>query len=215
VGSNDTRHAVDMARRAAAAGADALLLVTPYYNKPTQAGVIAHCRAVADTTDLPVMLYDIPSRTGIPFTTETLVSLAEHPRITAVKDAKGDLWASTKVMAGTDLLWFSGADEVNLPLLAQGAFGLVSVVGHVAGEQYAAMVAAVDRGDLPEARRLHTSLIPVVDAIMTTSQGAIMAKAALVELGVLESATVRLPLVESPPEHLELLRSALATLPTR
>ena len=215
VGSNDTRHAVDMARRAAAAGADALLLVTPYYNKPTQAGVIAHCRAVADTTDLPVMLYDIPSRTGIPFTTETLVSLAEHPRITAVKDAKGDLWASTKVMAGTDLLWFSGADEVNLPLLAEGAFGLVSVVGHVAGEQYAAMVAAVDRGDLPEARRLHTSLIPVVDAIMTTSQGAIMAKAALVELGVLESATVRLPLVESPPEHLELLRSALATLPTR
>ena len=215
VGSNDTRHAVDMARRAAAAGADALLLVTPYYNKPTQAGVIAHCRAVADTTDLPVMLYDIPSRTGIPFTTETLVSLAEHPRIAAVKDAKGDLWASTKVMAGTDLLWFSGADEVNLPLLAQGAFGLVSVVGHVAGEQYAAMVAAVDRGDLPEARRLHTSLIPVVDAIMTTSQGAIMAKAALVELGVLESATVRLPLVESPPEHLELLRSALATLPTR
>ena len=215
VGSNDTRHAVDMARRAAAAGADALLLVTPYYNKPTQAGVIAHCRAVADTTDLPVMLYDIPSRTGIPFTTETLVSLAEHPRITAVKDAKGDLWASTKVMAGTDLLWFSGADEVNLPLLAQGAFGLVSVVGHVAGEEYAAMVAAVDRGDLPEARRLHTSLIPVVDAIMTTSQGAIMAKAALVELGVLESATVRLPLVESPPEHLELLRSALATLPTR
>ena len=215
VGSNDTRHAVDMARRAAAAGADALLLVTPYYNKPTQAGVIAHCRAVADTTDLPVMLYDIPSRTGIPFTTETLVSLAEHPRITAVKDAKGDLWASTKVMAGTDLLWFSGADELNLPLLAQGAHGVVSVVGHVAGEQYAAMVAAVDRGDLPEARRLHTSLIPVVDAIMTTSQGAIMAKAALVELGVLESATVRLPLVESPPEHLELLRSALATLPTR
>ncbi len=215
VGSNDTRHAVDMARRAAAAGADALLLVTPYYNKPTQAGVIAHCRAVADTTDLPVMLYDIPSRTGIPFTTETLLSLAEHPRIAAVKDAKGDLWASTKVMAGTDLLWFSGADEVNLPLLAQGAFGVVSVVGHVAGDQYAAMVAAVDRGDLPEARRLHTSLIPVVDAIMTTSQGAIMAKAALVELGVLESATVRLPLVESPPEHLELLRSALATLPTR
>jgi 4-hydroxy-tetrahydrodipicolinate synthase len=215
VGSNDTRHAVDMARRAAAAGADALLLVTPYYNKPTQAGVIAHCRAVADTTDLPVMLYDIPARTGIPFTTETLLSLADHPRIAAVKDAKGDLWASTKVMAGTDLLWFSGADEVNLPLLAQGAFGVVSVVGHVAGEQYAAMVAAVDRGDLTEARRLHTSLIPVVDAIMTTSQGAIMAKAALVELGVLESATVRLPLVESPPEHLELLRSALATLPTR
>ena len=99
--------------------------------------------------------------------------------------------------------------------LALGAAGVVSVVGHVAGEQYAAMVDAVDRGDLAEARRIHASLIPVVDALMTTSQGAIMAKAALVELGVIESAAVRLPLVESPPEHLELLRSALATLPTR
>ena len=148
VGSNDTRHAVHMAERAAGAGADALLLVTPYYNKPTQAGVVAHCRAVADATDLPVMLYDIPGRTGIPFTTETLVALAEHPRIAAVKDAKGDLWESTKVMATTDLRLFSGADELNLPLLALGAAGVVSVVGHVAGEQYAAMVDAVDRGDL-------------------------------------------------------------------
>ena len=215
VGSNDTRHAVKMAGLAADAGADALLLVSPYYNKPTQAGLVAHCRAVADTTDLPVMLYDIPSRTGIPFTTDTLITLAEHPNIVAVKDAKGDHWASTHVMAATDLLLFSGADEVNLPLLALGATGVVSVVGHVAGEQYAAMVAAVDRGDLAEARAIHTSLIPVVDVLMTTSQGAIMAKAALVELGVIESATVRLPLVESPPEHLELLRSALATLPTR
>ena len=215
VGSNDTRHAVQMAGLAAEAGADALLLVSPYYNKPTQAGLVAHCRAVADTTDLPVMLYDIPARTGIPFTTDTLITLAEHPNIAAVKDAKGDHWASTHVMAATDLLLFSGADEVNLPLLALGATGVVSVVGHVAGEQYAAMVAAVDRGDLAEARAIHTSLIPVVDVLMTTSQGAIMAKAALVELGVIESATVRLPLVESPPEHLELLRSALATLPTR
>ena len=215
VGSNDTRHAVQMAGLAADAGADALLLVSPYYNKPTQAGLIAHCRAVADTTDLPVMLYDIPARTGIPFSTDTLVTLAEHPNIVAVKDAKGDLWASTHVKAATDLLWFSGEDALNLPLLALGATGVVSVVGHVAGEQYAAMVAAVDRGDLAEARAIHTSLIPVVDAIMTTSQGAIMAKAALVELGVIESAAVRLPLVESPAEHLELLRAALATLPTR
>ena len=215
VGSNDTRHAVQMAGLAADAGADALLLVSPYYNKPTQAGLLAHCRAVADTTDLPVMLYDIPARTGIPFSTDTLITLAEHPRIAAVKDAKGDHWASTHVMAATDLLWFSGADEVNLPLLALGATGVVSVVGHVAGEQYAAMVAAVDRGDLAQARAIHTSLIRVVDAIMTTSQGAIMAKAALVELGVIESAAVRLPLVESPPEHLEVLRTALATLPTR
>ncbi len=214
-GSNDTAHAVAMARRAADAGADALLLVSPYYNKPTQAGLVAHCRAVADATDLPVMLYDIPARTGIPFTTETLATLAEHPRILAVKDAKGDLWATTQVLATTDLLVFSGEDALTLPLLSLGAVGTVSVVGHVAGARYAAMVAAVEGGDLAEARSIHESLVPVVEALMNTSQGAIMSKAALVELGIIESAAVRLPLVESPPEHLEKLRTALVTLAGR
>lgn len=212
-GSNDTAHAVEMAGRAAEAGADALLLVSPYYNKPPQAGLVAHCRAVADATDLPVMLYDIPGRTGIPFAVDTLVALAEHPRIVAVKDAKGDLHASTTVMGRTDLLWFSGEDALNLPYLAIGAHGVVSVVGHVAGAHYRAMVDAVDRGDLAAARRLHSALAPVVDAIMSPSQGAIMAKAALVELGVIEHATVRLPLVESPAEHLTALRAALDALP--
>ena len=210
VGSNATAHSVEMARRAQAAGADALLLVSPYYNRPTQAGLVEHCRAVADTTPLPVMLYDIPSRTGIPFTTETLVELAEHPRIVAVKDAKGDQWAATHVMTETDLLWYSGADEDNLALLALGATGVVSVVGHVAGREYAAMVAAVDAGDLATAREIHRRLVPVVDALMHTSQGAIMAKAALVELGVIGSAHVRLPLVQGPPEHAERARAGLS-----
>ena len=210
VGSNSTAHSIEMAARAAEAGADALLLVSPYYNKPTQAGLLAHCRAVADSTELPIMLYDIPGRTGVPFSTETLVALAAHPRIAAVKDAKADLWASTHVMAATDLLWFSGDDVLSLAHLAQGAVGVVSVVGHVAGAEYAAMLAAVDAGNLADAREIHRRLIPAVDAIMTTSQGAIMAKAALAELGVIESAFVRLPLVESPPEHLELLRAGLA-----
>ncbi|MBM6398979.1 4-hydroxy-tetrahydrodipicolinate synthase [Phycicoccus sonneratiae] len=213
-GSNDTAHAVAMARRMADAGADGLLLVSPYYNKPTQAGLVAHCRAVADATDRPVMLYDIPGRTAVPFAHDTLVALAEHPNVVAVKDAKGDLAASTRVMAATDLLWFSGEDALTLPLLAIGAVGTVSVVGHVTGSHYRAMLEAVDRGDLAEAVRIHRALVPVVDAIMSPSQGAIMAKAALVELGVIEHATVRLPLVESPPEHLEALRAALATLPT-
>jgi 4-hydroxy-tetrahydrodipicolinate synthase len=210
VGSNDTAHCLTMAARAAEAGADALLLVSPYYNKPTQAGLLAHCRAVADSTELPIMLYDIPGRTGVEFSTATLVALAEHPRIAAVKDAKADLWASTHVMASTDLLWFSGDDVLSLAHLAQGAVGVVSVVGHVAGKEYAALLAAVDAGDLASAREIHRRLVPAVDAIMTTSQGAIMAKAALVELGVIGSATVRLPLVESPPEHLEILRKGLA-----
>jgi 4-hydroxy-tetrahydrodipicolinate synthase len=209
VGSNATAHSVEMAHRAVDAGATGLLLVSPYYNKPPQTGLVAHCTAVADATDLPVMLYDIPGRTGIPFTTATLVELARHPRIVAVKDAKGDPSATTKVLGATDLLYFSGDDATTLPWLALGAVGTVSVVGHVAGREYAAMLAAVDAGDLAAAREVHQRLVPAVEAIMTTSQGAIMAKAALVELGVIEHATVRLPLVESPPEHLDLLRTGL------
>lgn len=209
VGSNDTAHTVDLARRAASVGATGLLVVTPYYNKPTQAGLVAHFTAAADATDLPVLVYDIPGRTGIPINPETLIRIAQHPNIVAVKDAKCDLWAATKVMAATDLQWYSGADEFNLPLLALGAVGIVSVVGHVAGDHYAAMIRAVEVGDLATARKIHRRLVPVVDAIMNTSQGAIMAKAALVELGVLTSAAVRLPLLESPGDDLARLREGL------
>lgn len=210
VGSNNTAHAIEMASQATEAGADALLVVSPYYNKPTQAGLLAHTLAMADASVLPIMLYDIPGRTATPFAVETLIALAEHPRILAVKDAKGDLWASTQVMAATDLLWYSGADEQNLAHLAQGAHGVVSVVGHVAGRHYADMVAAVDAGDLARAREIHHRLIPVTNALMSTSQGAIMAKAALVELGIIEHATVRLPYVEGTTDHLEILRAGLA-----
>ena len=209
VGSNDTRHAVQMAREATDAGATGLLLVSPYYNKPTQRGLVAHCLAVAEATELPIMLYDIPGRTGIPFSSEAILELAGHPRFVALKDAKGDQWAASKLMEATDLAWYSGADEDNLAFFALGASGCVSVVGHVAGRRYRAMVDAVDVGDLTAARAIHRELIPAVEAIMTTSQGAIMAKAAMVELGVISHATVRLPLLESPPEHLEILRAGL------
>lgn len=209
VGSNDTRHVVEMVARAEGAGVDGLLLVSPYYNKPTQRGLLAHCRAVAEATELPILLYDIPGRTGIPFTSETLVELAKLRNIRGVKDAKGDQWAASHVMAETGLAWYSGSDEDNLALLALGAAGVVSVVGHVAGREYRAMIDAVDAGDLGAARETHRRLIPVVNAIMRTSQGAIMAKAALVELGVLEHATVRLPLVESTKDDLRVLREGL------
>ena len=212
VGTNDTAHTVHLAKQAAATGAHALLAVTPYYNRPTQPGLLAHFTTVADATGLPVMLYDIPSRTGTPIATETLLRLADHPHIAAVKDAKGDLWSATKVLDQTDLLWFSGDDIATLAHLTQGATGYVGVATHVVGAEYAAMLAAVDAGDLPTAVGLHRRVIPIVDAIMHTSQGAIMAKAALTELGVIDSAAVRLPLVESPPEHLEKLRAALASL---
>ena len=210
-GTNDTAHSVELARAAEAAGAHALLVVAPYYNKPPQSGLRAHCTAVADATGLPVMLYDIPGRSGIPFATETLLELARHPRIRAVKDAKGDLWAATKVMSETDLLWFSGDDVMNLSHLANGATGVVSVVGHVAGDVYAEMVAAVDKGDLGRARELHRQVVPAVDAIMNITQGAIMAKAALKEIGVLDSAAVRLPLVEATPEQAAAVRGGLDT----
>jgi 4-hydroxy-tetrahydrodipicolinate synthase len=212
VGSNDTSHTVHLAEQAAATGAHGLLVVTPYYNRPTQPGLLAHFTAVADATELPVILYDIPARTGTAIATETLLRLAEHPRIAAVKDAKGDLWAASRVLDQTDLLWFSGDDVATLGHLTQGATGYIGVTTHVVGSEYASMLAAVDAGDLETAVGIHRRLFPVVDAVMNTSQGAIMAKAALKELGVIDSAAVRLPLVESPPEHLEKLRAALATL---
>ncbi len=209
VGSNDTRHCLEMTVAATSAGADGLLLVSPYYNKPTQRGLIAHCEAVAAATTLPILLYDIPGRTGIPFAPATLRALAANPRFAGVKDAKGDQWAATRLMSETSLAWYSGADEHNLSWLALGASGIVSVVGHVAGLRYRAMVDAVDAGDLATARRIHRELVPAVDAIMNTSQGAIMAKAALAELGVIPHATVRLPLVESQAGDLEILRAGM------
>lgn len=210
VGTNDTAHSVDLARQAERAGAQGLLVVTPYYNKPTQPGLVGHFTAIADATSLPVMLYDIPGRSAVAIATDTFLRLAEHPRIRAVKDAKADLWSASHVMAQTDLLWYSGDDAYHLAHLTQGAVGYVGVTTHVAGVAYAEMLAAVDAGDLPRAIAIHRSLIPLVDAIMTPSQGAIMAKAALHEIGVIDSPAVRLPLVESPPEHLALLRAALS-----
>ncbi len=209
VGSNNTAHSVDNAQAAAKAGAHGVLVVTPYYNKPPQEGLLHHFTAVADASELPVMVYDIPGRSGIAIHTETLLRLAEHPRIRAVKDAKGDLFASSQVMARSDLQYYSGDDVLNLAHLTQGAVGIASVVGHVAGPQYAEMVAAVAGGDLPRAIALHRQLIPAVNAVMNITQGAIMAKAALRELGVIASAAVRLPLVEATADQVAQGRDGL------
>ncbi|GAA3195640.1 MULTISPECIES: 4-hydroxy-tetrahydrodipicolinate synthase [Streptomyces] len=212
VGTHSTAESVHRAREAEAAGADALLLVCPYYSRPTQDGVRAHCTAVADATALPVMLYDVPARTGITLEAATLVDLARHPRIRAVKDAKGDLFEAMTVMDRTPLAYYCGIDELNLPYLACGATGLVSVVGNVAADRNADLIRAVRRGDLATAKAIQASLIPLTDALMHTSQGAIMAKAALAERGVIPHATVRGPLSESPTSHLQVLKEALTTL---
>jgi 4-hydroxy-tetrahydrodipicolinate synthase len=170
--------------------------------------------AVADATDLPVMLYDVPARTGIALEASTLIELADHPRIRAVKDAKGDLFEAMSVMARTSLAYYCGIDELNLPYLACGATGVLSVVGNIVADRNAELIRAVRNGDLVSARTIHNALMPLVDAIMRTSQGAIMAKAALAELGIIPHASVRLPLLESPPLHLQRLRDALATIAT-
>ena len=208
-GSNNTAHSIESARAAAKAGANGLLVVTPYYSKPPQEGVLAHFTAVADATDLPVMVYDIPGRTGTPIHTQTLLRMAEHPRIVAVKDAKGDLFAASEVMSQTDLLWYSGDDALNLAHLTQGAVGMVSVVGHLAGRQYAAMVAALGQGNLARAIEIHRQLIPAVNAVMHITQGAITVKAALHDRGVISSDTVRLPLVSATTDQLAQLREGL------
>jgi 4-hydroxy-tetrahydrodipicolinate synthase len=194
-GNNDTRHTVEIVRAAEKAGAHGLLVVTPYYNKPPQDGLVAHFRTAADATDLPVMLYDIPGRTGTAISTESLVRLAEHPRIRAVKDAKGDLGATSWVLARTDLAYYSGDDILNLPLLSVGAVGFVSVVGHVAGVRLREMLDAYEGGDGVRARQIHYSLLPVFSGLFRT-QGAILTKAALNLLG-LPAGPMRLPLVDA------------------
>jgi 4-hydroxy-tetrahydrodipicolinate synthase len=208
VGTFDTHHTIEMARAAEKAGAAGLLVVTPYYNRPPQAGLLHHFTAVADATALPVMLYDIPVRTGTPITTETLVRLAEHDRIVAVKDAKGDLTETSWVTARTDLAFYSGDDKVTLPLLSVGAVGVVGVPTHVFGPQTKAMIDAYERGDVTEALRLHHLLLPVYCGFFRT-QGVILTKAAL-NLQGLPAGPVRSPLVDATPSEVEQLRADCA-----
>lgn len=210
VGTNDTAHSVRLAARTAAAGADGLLVVSPYYSRPSQAGVRAHVRAVADAGGLPVMLYDIPGRTAVEMTTETLLCLSEHPLVVAVKDAKGDLVAATRVMSRCDLQYYSGDDALTLAHLTNGGVGVVGVSSHVLAPLYARLVAAVRGGDLPAALALHRRAQPVVDAVMSHLPGVVAAKVALQLQGHLDCADVRLPLVAATPEEVAALRTALA-----
>jgi 4-hydroxy-tetrahydrodipicolinate synthase len=208
VGTNDTAHSIEKTQAAERLGVHGLLAVTPYYNKPPQEGLFRHFTAIADSTDLPVMLYDIPPRSAIPIEVETLVRLAEHPRIVAVKDAKSDLGAVAWTLARTDLAYYSGEDMLNLPLLSLGAVGVVSVVGHLVGPRLAELIAAVESGDLVKARAINESLLPIYTGIFR-SQGVIMVKAALRELG-LPAGPVRPPLVDATPEQVAQLRRDLA-----
>ncbi|MFF9071438.1 4-hydroxy-tetrahydrodipicolinate synthase [Streptomyces sp. NPDC014872] len=180
VGGPDTRHTIDLARQAERAGADGLLVVAPYYSRPPQAAVETYFRRVADATGLPLMLYDIPDRTGIRVEPETLLRLAGHPRVVAVKDCAYDLLGSTKVIGATSLAYYSGCDELNLPLYAVGAAGCVSTVANVAPRQLRALLDAFDAGNTAEAARINRLLTPLTE-LMTASglPGTVTAKALL------------------------------------
>jgi 4-hydroxy-tetrahydrodipicolinate synthase len=193
VGTNITAHTIELARSAERAGAQGLLVVTPYYSKPPQAALAAHFTAVADATGLPMLIYDIPGRTAAAVATETLIRLAAHPRIIGVKDAKDDPSATSHVLARADLIYYCGTDMLNLPWLSLGAVGFISVVGHVAGDRLHEMIDAFGVGDVAHARRLHYDLIPLYDGLFR-NQGAVMTKAALDLLG-LPGGTVRGPLL--------------------
>ncbi len=209
VGTNDTAHSVELAVQAEKVGAHGVLLVTPYYSKPTQEGLEAHFRTVADASGLPVMLYDIPGRSSVTIAEDTYARICGHDRIVAVKDAVGDLFRGVRIMDRTGLAFYSGDDVLNLGWLTHGACGVVSVVGHVAGDDYASMVRDVEAGDLVGALATYRRLVPLVEAIMTTAQGAMTAKACLELMGVLPRRTVRLPLVPADDTLVGLLRGEL------
>jgi dihydrodipicolinate synthase len=200
-GSNETAHAMQLYRASEKAGADGVMIVTPYYNKPTQSGILTHFRLIADATDLPVILYDIPGRTGVPISYETIIRAAKHPNILGIKDAKGDFSQVSRVLNQTDLLYFSGDDANVLPHLAIGASGLVGVTANVAARPYRQIVDAVNAGDLASATDAHKRLEPLVRAIMTHVPGTVAAKYVLHGLGRIGSPRVRLPLVG--PEDFE------------
>jgi 4-hydroxy-tetrahydrodipicolinate synthase len=193
VGTNATAHTIELARSAERAGVDGLLVVTPYYNKPPQPALEAHFTAVADATGLPMLIYDIPGRTGAAVDTETLIRLAAHPQIIGVKDAKDAPGATSRVLAQTDLVYYCGTDMLNLPWLSLGAVGFISVVGHVVGDRLREMIDAFGAGDVIRARQIHYELVPVYTG-MFRNQGAVMAKAALDLLGQ-PGGAVRAPLL--------------------
>jgi len=206
-GNNETSHSVIQGQQAQSAGADGLLVVTPYYNKPPQSGIAAHFRAIADATDLPVMMYDIPHRTGIPIESDTIVSLFEHPRIVALKDAKGNVAETSWVIKRSGIPVYSGDDILNLPLFSVGAVGCVSVCGHTVGARLREMIDAWFAGKSERALELHQELLPVYTGTFRT-QGAILTKAALTLMG-LPGGQVRLPLIDATTEQIAQLRRDL------
>lgn len=210
-GTYSTAETIELSNDAEKAGADALLVVTPYYSRPPQSGLAAHFRAVAGSTGLPVILYDIPARTGRKIEHETFLDLAGVPSIVGVKDAAGDVVGTTRLVADLPgwTIW-SGDDALTLPMLAVGATGVISVASHLAGNRIAEMIAAHDKGQVEQAGQIHRDLLPLLDALFCTSSP-IPLKAALHMCG-LPGGPLRLPLVEATDGEKTKIRAALEKL---
>lgn len=208
-GSNSTAEAIDLTRYAKQAGADGALLVLPYYNKPTQAGLIAHCRAVADAAELPLILYNIPGRTGVNMLPETLAALADHPYIVGMKEATGNLEQMTQdiVLCGDRLSFLSGDDTLTLPLLAVGGRGVISVVANLVPRDVADLTHAFLGGDWKRAREIHLKLFPLCQA-MFYETNPIPVKTAMAILGMI-SGELRLPLCPMSESNLNRLKAAM------
>jgi 4-hydroxy-tetrahydrodipicolinate synthase len=202
-GSYDTAHSIHLAKASAAEGAHGLLVVTPYYSRPPQAGLLAHFTAVADATPLPVLLYDIPPRSVVPIEFDTLRVLAAHPNIVGVKDAKGDLHGGAQLMAETGLAYYSGDDALNLPWLAMGATGFISVISHLAAGQLRDLLSAFASGDVTTARKINVAIAPLSNA-MSRLGGVTLAKAGLRLQGI-EVGDPRLPQVAATAEQIDAL----------
>ena len=207
VGTFDTRHTIELARQAEQAGAHGLLVVTPYYSRPPQDALADHFLTVADATPLPIMIYDIPHRSGIPVETETLIAVAAHENIVAVKDAKGQLVASAQVIAATGLAYYSGDDAMTLPLLSVGAVGVVGTSTHFTGVRTREMIETFLNGDTAQATALNAALLPVYLGVFAT-QGCMLVKAGLAARGFAPG-PVRKPLLDATAEQAAALLAIL------
>jgi len=202
-GTYDTAHSIRLAKACAAEGAHGLLVVTPYYSKPPQTGLVAHFTAIADATELPVLLYDIPPRSVIPIQTDTIHELSEHPNIVGIKDAKGDLHSGAQIMAETGLAYYSGDDALNLPWLAMGATGFISVISHLAAAQLRELLSAFGSGNIATARKINVALAPLCNA-MGRLGGVTMSKAGLRLQGI-DAGDPRSPQMPATPEQIDAL----------
>jgi 4-hydroxy-tetrahydrodipicolinate synthase len=202
-GTNDTAHSIKLAKASAAEGAHGLLVVTPYYSRPPQSGLVAHFSAVADATELPVLLYDIPPRSVVPIEADTIRTLAAHPNIVGIKDAKADLHGGGQIIAETGLAYYSGDDALNLPWLAMGGIGFISVISHLAASQLRELLSAFNSGDVATARKINVSVAPLCNA-MTRLGGVTLSKAGLRLQGI-EVGDPRLPQMPATPDQIEAL----------